>query len=53
VLAVDKPAGMSFHNDDLVTHLPGVLSTVRMLQAAGELPGSDYTGPLHSVRPAT
>lgn len=49
VLVIDKPAGMSFHNDDLVTNLPGVLSTVRALQASGELRGSDYTGELHSV----
>ena len=27
VLVIDKPAGMSFHNDDLVTNLPGVVST--------------------------
>ena len=49
VLVIDKPAGMSFHNDDLVTNLPGVLSTVRALQAQGELRGSDYAGELHSV----
>ena len=49
VLVIDKPAGMSFHNDDLVTNLPGVLSTVRALQAKGELRGSDYAGELHSV----
>ena len=49
VLVIDKPAGMSFHNDDLVTNLPGVLSTVRALQASGELRGSDYAGELHSV----
>ena len=49
VLVIDKPAGMSFHNDDLVTNLPGVLSTVRALQASGELLGSDYAGELHSV----
>ena len=49
VLAVHKPAGMSFHNDDLEHHRPGVLSTLRALQARGALPGSDYAGPLHSV----
>ena len=49
VLAVHKPAGMSFHNDDLEHHRPGVLGTLRELQARGALPGSDYDGPLHAV----
>ena len=49
VLAVDKPAGMSFHSDDLVYNSPGVLTTVRNLQESGTLEGSEYTGPLHSV----
>ena len=49
VLAVHKPAGMSFHNDDLDHHRPGVLGTLRELQARGALPGSDYDGPLHAV----
>jgi tRNA pseudouridine32 synthase/23S rRNA pseudouridine746 synthase len=49
VLVIDKPAGMSFHNDDLVTNLPGVVSTVRALQASGTLRGTDYAGAVHSV----
>jgi 23S rRNA-/tRNA-specific pseudouridylate synthase len=49
VLAVDKPRDMSFHSDDLVHHAPGVLATLRALQATGELRGSSYAGPLHSV----
>ena len=49
VLVIDKPAGMSFHNDDLVTNRPGVVSTVRALQASGTLRGTDYTGAVHSV----
>jgi hypothetical protein len=31
------PAGMSFHNDDLVHHSPGVMATVRNLQVSGDL----------------
>ena len=49
VIAVDKPAGMSFHNDDLVHRSPGVLTAVRAMQSAGCLPGSNYDGPLFSV----
>ena len=49
VLVIDKPAGMSFHNDDLATNLPGVVSTVRALQASGTLRGTDYAGAVHSV----
>jgi hypothetical protein len=28
---------MSFHNDDLVHHSPGVMATVRNLQVSGDL----------------
>jgi 23S rRNA-/tRNA-specific pseudouridylate synthase len=49
VLCVHKPAGASFHGDDLATRRPGVLARIRQLQASGTLRGSDYDGPLHSV----
>lgn len=46
LIAVDKPVGVSFQPSGVC---PGILATLRALQNFNQLPGSEYTGPLHVV----